>query len=387
MSSRFSGGFIIFREPELSGVLEPVNKPFVSLAAIRSGEFQSDFEKYFTQQLTTRKLLSRLYNQILYTIFNSTDNSSIVVGRENYLYETRYPQAYLTEVTSAGAEWEEVVLANKLEELVELKQLLNKRGVALIVRISPTKAEHYPEYLPPAYDRFIRMKHNGEYGPNWYQVFTKYITKTDIPFYNQYDLMQEMKLDGHIIFTKGGTHPSLAPMAEYINGLNLFLEELLDRNLGRMIITNESNIFGQMGINTDSDIWDICWNALYAKPNYLSPNITFSTLPDEFSPCILNVGQSTSAILLHVIYSTPPPNSQKTIWNETYFSWYNGRVIHYSSSSGSTYVEQISEKTTDFELYLSMDVIMIEFLENTCYPWSEQFDFISNMLYYLKNNS
>jgi len=76
------------------------------------------------------------------------------------------------------------------------------------------------------------MKRNGEYGPNWYQVFTEKIAKTDIPFYNRYDLIQDMKRDGYIMFTKGGTHWSLAPMAGYINGLNTFLEKLLDKKPG-----------------------------------------------------------------------------------------------------------------------------------------------------------
>jgi len=379
MSSRFSNGFILFREPELSGVSDPVKKPSMSLAAFRSGEFQSDFEKYFTHILATRKLLSRLYNQILYTIFNSNDSSNIVIGRENYIYEPAYPQAYLTEVTNEG----EKSLAKKLEELEELKRLLNERGVALIVRMSPTKAEHYPEYLPPAYDRFIRMKQNGEYGPNWYQVFTKEIAKTTIPFYDRYDLIQEMKRDGHIVFTKGGIHWSLAPIAEYVNGLNAYLEKLLNKNLGRMIITSEENIAGKMGIIWDSDVWDIR-NALYTKPNYLSPNITFNTLPGKYSPNILNVGQSFSSILLYAVYidPTPPP-----VWNETYFSSYNTRVIHYSSSLGSPWGEVISSKTDDFELYLSMDVIMIEFLEPTSYPGATQFDFADNMLSYLKGRN
>lgn len=378
MSSRFLSGFIIFNELELSGVSDTVLKPSVSLSAVRSGEFQSDFEEYFKYKLATRKLLSRLYNQILYTIFNSTDSSSIVVGKENYLYETAYPQAYLTEVTGA----EEESLAKKFEELAELKHLLNERGVALIVRMSPTKAEHYPEYLPMAYNRFIRMKHNGEYRPNWYQVFTKEIAKTDIPYYDRYDLIQDMMRDGHVLFTKGGTHWTLAPITEYINGLNTYMEKLLNMKIGRMIVESESNIVGRMGIGTDSDIWDICWNALYAKPNYLSPNIKFNVQTGEFMPRILNVGQSFSTILLYAIYidHIPPP-----IWSETYFSWYNGRVIHYPSSSGSPYGEQISEKTDDFDLYLNMDVIMIEFLENTAYPYSTQFDFVGNMLKYLKS--
>jgi hypothetical protein len=54
LSSHFFGGFI-FRELELSGVSETMKKPSMSLAAIRSGEFQSDFEQYFTYKIASRK--------------------------------------------------------------------------------------------------------------------------------------------------------------------------------------------------------------------------------------------------------------------------------------------------------------------------------------------
>jgi hypothetical protein len=58
--------------------------------------------------------------------------------------------------------------------------------------------------------------------------------------------------------------------------------------------------------------------------------------------------------------------------------------MRYPNSFGLSWGEQISEETNDFELYLSMDVIMIEFLENTAHPWSPQFEFVGNMLRYLK---
>jgi len=122
---------------------------------------------------------------------------------------------------------------------------------------------------------------------------------------------------------------------------------------------------------------------LYAKPNYPSPNITFNTLHGKFMPNILIVGQSFSYVLLYALYNnpTPPP----PIWNETYFSYYNSRVIHYPNSLDSPWGEEISDKTDDFELYLSMDVIMIEFIESNVSPSCIQFDFVDNMLRYLKS--
>jgi hypothetical protein len=361
-------------EPELNGVNEVPAKPDISLTTLVSGQFQTDFENYWKYKLATRKINTSLYNQLLYSLFGSTDSSTILVGQDKYLFEKAYPSAYLTEVAS----WQVPALTEKIDDLVELNQLLKQRGVVLAVRISPTKAEHYPEYLPTGYNRFVGMKQNGEYGPNWYDVFMDEIKKTDIPVYDRYDLIEEMKRGGDIVFTKGGTHWSLAPMAEYINGFNSLLEELLNKKLGRLIVTSEENIDGQMGIPDDRDLWNICWNAMFAEPDYPSPNITLDTIPGDFRPNVLNVGQSFSTILLYAIYF----NIENPVWNETLFSWYNGRVLRYPNH-GLPWGEHIADRTGDFEYYLDMDVIVIEFLENTTYPGAVQFEFVNNILNYL----
>lgn len=364
-------------EAELSGVINVPPRPQFSATSLLSGQFQSEFEKYLEYNLATRKTGTRAYNQALHSLFNSTDSASVVVGRENYLYESLYPAAYLTEVPS----WATPALTEKIKELAELDQLLKERGVVLVVRMSPTKAEHYPEYLPAGYSRFVDTKRRGEYGPNWYEVFKEEIAKTDVPYYDRYDLIQQMKQDGHIVFTKGGTHWSLYPMAEYINGFNEYLEGLLGKKLGRITVTSAENKNGQMGIPEDRDIWDICWNALSVKPNYPSPNVTFGMTRGEFAPKVFTVGQSFSTILLSVIYN----NMENPVWDETYFSWYNSYVLRYPNPDHLPWGERVEEETKDFEQYLNMDIIMIEFLETGANPDATQFAFVSNMLNYLKS--
>jgi hypothetical protein len=363
----------------MSGVVEIPKKPDMSLDSLMSGQYQTDFEQFMEFNLATRRLNTRIYNQLLYSVFGSTENDSIIVGREKYLYETAYPSAYLTEVE----EWHIQLLTEKIYELVELNQLLKERGIALVVRISPTKAEHYPEYLPPAYDRFVQMKQNGEYNANWYEVFVSEIKKTSIPFYDRYDLIQEMKQDNEILFAKGGTHWTLAPMEEYVNGFNALLEELLEKELGRLTVVQKENRYGEMGISNDEDIWDICWNALFAEPNYPSPHVIFDTNPGDFAPKILNVGQSFSTIMLHAIYY----NIDEPVWKETLFSWYNGHVLLYPNPYGYPWGERIADRTDDYERYLEMDVIVIEFLETTASPYAVQFEFVHNMLNYMKGEA
>ena len=363
----------ILQEDELSGVINIPKKTELSLETLQSRQFQSDFEKYLKYNLASRRVLTRVYNQLLYSVFNSTDNREILVGREDYLFEKAYPTALLTELTSQ----ERADLEKNINKLAKLTMLLKERGVTLVVRMSPSKAEYYPEYLPPAYSRFVKMQQNGEYALNWYQVFTDIITKTNIPFYDCHALMQKQKNEGKIVFAKGGTHWSLSPMAGYINGLNAYMEGLLNKKLGRVIVTSQQVIAGKMGAVDDSDIWKICWNAIWAEPNYLSPNITFSTIPGESHLRVFTVGQSFTTVLLDAIYSAKNP-----VWDETYFSWYNARVIKFNSKFPLGI--QISDKTDDYEQYLKMDVIIIEFLDTGA--GSAQFEFVDNMLQYLEKN-
>ena len=360
----------VFQERELSGAISVPAKPELSVEAVLTRQFQTNFEKYLEYILASRKTFTRVYNQLLYSVFRSTDNKEILVGREDYLFEKPYPAALLIEMTAE----EKTDLEQKIDRLAELGRRLKARGVTLVVRMSPSKAEYYSEYLPVAYSRFIKMKENGAYAPNWRRVFLDKIAKVDIPFYDCHDFMQKLKEEGEITFTKGGTHWSLSPMAGYINGLNAYMEGLIHKKLGRLVVTSEQVINGQMGSVDDSDIWNLCWNAVSVKPNYPSPNITFQTIPGNATIRVFTVGQSFTTGLVNTIYSTTNP-----VWEETYFSWYDSRVLMYNSETPTGI--QISDTTEDFEQYLNMDVILIEFLENG--TGETQFEFVDHMLQYL----
>lgn len=361
----------LIREPQLNGVTTPAEKPVLSLDAVLSGEFQSAFESYYGDNLVTRKLQTMAYNQLLYTLFHTSDNSNVLVGRDDYIFEKVYASAYLSEMDPQAVE----ELEGNVEKAVRLRDLLKQRGVELIIRISPSKAEHYSESLPVSYDRFVKMKKEGKYGPNWYQAFKEVIQKTDIPVYDRYDLMEQLKSDGEIVFTKGGTHWTIAPMPEYINGLNEFMENLLGKKLGRLVVDSKEVIVGEMGNSADADIWSTCWNSPLVKPNYPSPHMSLRSIPGEDSVRVFTVGQSFTTLLINTIFQTEP-----FLWNEAYFSWYNTRVLYHPSPL--SWGTQVSDKTDDYETYLGMDVILIDFIESGTSAC--QFEFVDHMLQYLE---
>jgi len=363
----------IIQEDDLRGVYEKPKITDLTLDTLLSRQFQTEFEKYVEFQITPRLTLTRVYNQLLHTAFHSTDSKSVLIGRDDYLFEKNYPTAFFSELTPI----DKANLEIQINKTHMLKELLKQRGITLVVRMSPSKAAHYSEFLPRPYDRFNQMKKSGEYGDNWYQAFTKIIHTTDIPFYDRNAYLQDLKHDGKIVFAKGGTHWTLLPLAEYINGLNMFIEDLTGKKLGRIVISNEEVITGRMGTVDDCDIWNICWNAVSVSPDYPSPNITFQTIPGDSSLRVFTVGQSFTWGLLNTVYSSEHP-----VWSETYFSYYNGKVHHYNSETPRGV--QISDKTEDYEQYLKMDIVMIEFLESG--PGDQQFEFVDHLLQYLQVN-
>ncbi len=150
----------------------------------------------------------------------------------------------------------------------------------------------------------------------------------------------------------------------------------MKRNLGRMVETGKTVETGEMGISADSDIWDICWNCFSAPPEYASPHITYSTVAAQRSVRVFTVGQSFTTILMDAIYN----QSEQPVWDETDFSWYNTRVMHYPSELA--WGTQISEQTDDYAYYLDADVIIIEFLQNG--DGAIQFQFADHLLQYLE---
>jgi hypothetical protein len=141
----------------LDGVYEAPPRPEISLKNIFNGNFQGDFEKYFNYKLWGRATMSRIYNQIIYSVFKSTDNSRVLIGKDGYLFEPWYAQVYLDE----PIENQKLDLHNKMVMLTSLQKTFEEMGKRLFVIITPSKASIYPEYLPNDYHKYAVLKNSN----------------------------------------------------------------------------------------------------------------------------------------------------------------------------------------------------------------------------------
>jgi hypothetical protein len=106
------------------------------------GRFAKEFEEYFNDNYGLRDLLIRLKNQVDYMLFHKSDE--VVIGRDGWLFYKSVVEEEEVDVEKGSApEWETVK-----SRMLRLHQVLDSRGIKLVVVPCPMKNSVYPEKLP-----------------------------------------------------------------------------------------------------------------------------------------------------------------------------------------------------------------------------------------------
>jgi hypothetical protein len=111
-----------------------------------SAEYQQKKEEYLISSFGFRSLFVRLNNQIAFNLFKKAKANGVIVGKENYLYEEGYINAYY------GKDYlGEDSINHTIERLKFISDTLSKLGKHLIVVFAPGKASFFSEYIPDSY--------------------------------------------------------------------------------------------------------------------------------------------------------------------------------------------------------------------------------------------
>ncbi len=183
---------------DLSGSFMSAQDTVFSIDGWLSGKFQTKKEKYLNENFGFRTLGVRLNNEITFDLFRKTKARGVEVGREKYLYEKEYIEAYL------GKDFlGEDKINKQLQKLKFVQDTLQKMGKSMLLIFAPGKASFYPEYFPEKYDTMRRGKTN-------YQVFTKRSFDIGIKFidFNKYFIENKGK-SPYLLYPKHGIHWSL----------------------------------------------------------------------------------------------------------------------------------------------------------------------------------
>lgn len=111
-----------------------------------SAEYQETKEKYLNDMFGFRSLFVKLNNQIAYSCFGKAKANGVIIGKNNYLYEISYINAY------TGRDYlGDDSIAHTVSRLKFISDTLNKLNKQLIVVFAAGKASFYPEYIPDEY--------------------------------------------------------------------------------------------------------------------------------------------------------------------------------------------------------------------------------------------
>ena len=169
-------GLVTDRFITLNGVTQETVLNKASLQGLMNGEWQSELNQYLENHFWGRKLLIKLRSQGIYSGFNMSPNSAVVVGKDKYLYEPEYINRELNIYPVSDEDF----FNNLIDELVRLDRLCAQNGKELYVFITPNKASFCKEQIPKQY---MLLSQPGE---NNYERFVRHLADTDLKYFDSH---------------------------------------------------------------------------------------------------------------------------------------------------------------------------------------------------------
>ncbi len=216
-------GFVETRP--LKGVFEPTPKPELTFGNCKNGFYQSQIEKYLSENFGFREPLIRFYNQYDFSLFNKTHCHFIIPGKDGYLYYDQAVNDYFGTEVPKHFDTDDDLRAKADKEVSLMKQLqaeLHKYGIEFMTFLAPDKPFVYPEYLPEHAPRRPDAVNTVKY-------YDQKMTEAGIPHIEMTKWYQQMKDTASFdLFTKTDSHWRFAAvygydsLFRYMNSLNNF---------------------------------------------------------------------------------------------------------------------------------------------------------------------
>lgn len=147
--------FLKLPEKPLEGAYYQHQSADFSWAGWFSGDFQDRNERYLGMNYGFHNFYVRSICELDYRIFKHPHARFVIVGKENYLYETEYIQSYY------GRDYlGEDSIRKMLLKLKCVQDSMRKEKKLILPVLAAGKAWYYPEYIP---DRFRDRKGNTNY--------------------------------------------------------------------------------------------------------------------------------------------------------------------------------------------------------------------------------
>lgn len=372
-----------FELKPLNGVTNPTTKVDLSQKTYFDGSYQHYLEQYAKQHTGFRECLIRLYNQYLWDCFKQTQVESIVVGKDDYIYNKDHVNDYMGTYWQGFADSREQLYDRLQAEAVRIykvQEILASYGKHLFVVIEPGKANVYPEHLP----KQVKKPLGNVTAADIYPILFDSLGVNYIDFNK---LFQEAKdTVPYQLFPRSGTHWSNIAALHAADSILRYMAWLGNCALPTLAI--DASLYDTV-MQPDNDLEELL---NLARPlrgaSYQYAPFKVVTDTDAYRPTLLTVGDS---YFWNISYHIP----LDSIFSRHPF-WYYNSTVFYDPDNHSTYDLNYTQQliNTDYvmvsystaNLYSMSNYFSSKALVNLCYDKTEVNRAIDQIVNEIDNN-
>lgn len=140
-----------FNSKPLNGVNYVTEFPELSFETFSNGKYQSQLEKYTSENFGFREFVIRLYNQYIWSCYHKTYSHFLIPGKGNWLFYTEAVNDYYgTEqkkwykTPENAKDW----FDKNTKLMCQLRNVLKEYDIEFLSFMAPSKPFVYPEHLP-----------------------------------------------------------------------------------------------------------------------------------------------------------------------------------------------------------------------------------------------
>lgn len=343
--------------PALNGAVMVTEKPKLTLKSYTDGTFQSETEKYLREHCGFREWLIRAYNQWLWSCFGEANNSTIMEGKDGWLFEEVYVRDHyessMYKYTDDTAAMKQIFETEALR-MWKVQELLKEHGIHIFVNINPGKDVIYPEYLPE------NKSYSRPVGVRAYEFYIKRFNELGINYIDNVPIFKAIKNSAEYpLYYKTGIHWSNISAVHVFDSIIRYIEVLGNQNLNNIEIGEKYEADARYPDNDLEKVLNLAFKIKSPPYYYADVKVVHDSTAEK--PSLLTIGDS---FYWNFVFNIP----MLEIFRKAPY-WYYNYEVHGDEEheNGSTL-----DLDLDSEL-MSADYIMLNYGTLQLYELGSQF--------------
>lgn len=272
-------GFI--KEKDLLGVVNVNDSCSFTTDSLFDGTFQQSASVYLNKHLGFHNTLTRINNQITFSVFGISPADNVLVGKDHNLFQMPYINSYLGKDFTGRAS-----ITGKIHRLLEFQKIMENHNAHFILVFCPSKVRFMPENLPGKID----TKGNSTNYDTYVDILTHDAKELHFIDFNKYYISLKNNTK-YTLFPKPGIHWSNFSSRYFaLDSLLKYMEHLSGCKYPSLKL--DSLFWSDSLRNPDNDLAEMM-NLILPYPSGKVSYAPFSVNTDQaVKPDVLTIGDS-----------------------------------------------------------------------------------------------